>query len=109
MTIYIAILTYIIANIIGLAYDGGTPFQAEVYFINLAKIIQAKIAVPYFDVFDPRFPDFSVPVAVRGTLNFKISNYRVSMGAYDYFKMNKNNYKTSIKVKIVQKNKNSSK
>ena len=33
---------------------------------------------------------------------FKISNYRVSMGAYDYFKMNKNNYKTSIKVKIVQ-------
>lgn len=66
----------VIAKIIGLAYDGGTPFQAEVYFINLAKIVQAKIAVPFFDVFDPRFPDFSVPVAVRGTLNFKISNYK---------------------------------
>lgn len=29
----------ILANIVGLAYEGGTPFQAEVYFINLAKII----------------------------------------------------------------------
>ena len=29
----------ILANIVGLAYEGGTPFQAEVYFINLAQII----------------------------------------------------------------------
>ena len=28
----------ILASIIGLAYDGGAPFQAEVYFINFAKI-----------------------------------------------------------------------
>ena len=31
----------ILASLVGLAYDGGTPFQAEVYFINLARIIQA--------------------------------------------------------------------
>ena len=30
----------------------------------------------YFDVFDQRFPDFGVPVAVRGTLTFKIVDYR---------------------------------
>ena len=30
----------VLASIIGLAYDGGTPFQAEIYFINLSKIIQ---------------------------------------------------------------------
>lgn len=66
----------VLANIVGLAYEGGTPFQAEVYFINLAQIIQVKFGVPFFDVYDPRFDDFGVPVAVRGTISFKISNYR---------------------------------
>ena len=66
----------VLASIIGLAYDGGTPFQAEVYFINLAKIIQIKFGVPFFDVYDPRFNDFGVPVAVRGTISFKINDYR---------------------------------
>ena len=66
----------VLASIVGLAYEGGTPFQAEIYFINLAQIIQTKFAVPCFDVYDPRFDDFGVPVAVRGTISFKISDYR---------------------------------
>jgi len=66
----------VLANIIGAAYDGGTPFQAEVYFINMAHIVQCKFGVPFFDVYDPRFEDFGVPIAVRGTISFKISDYR---------------------------------
>lgn len=66
----------VLASIVGLAYEGGTPFQAEVYFINLAQIIQVRFGVPFFDVYDPRFEDFGVPVAVRGTISFKISDYR---------------------------------
>jgi len=66
----------VLASIVGLAYEGGTPFQAEVYFINLAQIIQTKFAVPFFDVYDPRFADFGVPLAVRGTISFKIADYR---------------------------------
>ena len=66
----------ILSGLIGLAFKGDTPFQAEVYFINLAKIIQTKFAVPFFDVYDPRFGDFGVPVAVRGTITFKIDDYR---------------------------------
>lgn len=66
----------VLASIVGLAYEGGTLFQAEVYFINLAKIIQVKFGVPFFDVYDPRFADFGVPVAVRGTVSFSISDYR---------------------------------
>lgn len=66
----------VLAKIIGLAYEGGTPFQAEVYFINLARIIQVRFAVPFFDVYDPRFLDFGVPVAVRGTVSFGITDYR---------------------------------
>lgn len=66
----------VLASIVGLFYEGGTPFQAEVYFINLARIIQVKFGVPFFDVYDPRFVDFGVPVAVRGTVNFSIADYR---------------------------------
>ena len=66
----------IIASIIGLAYNGSTPFQAEVYFINLAETVQTKFAVPYFDVFDPELKEFGVPVAVRGSIDFNITDYR---------------------------------
>ncbi len=66
----------VLAGIIGLAYGGNSPFQAEVYFINLARVIQCRFAVPFFDVYDPRFQDFGVPVAVRGTLTFRIRDYR---------------------------------
>ncbi|MCR5610454.1 MAG: SPFH domain-containing protein [Clostridiales bacterium] len=66
----------VLASIIGLAYGGDTPFQAEVYFINLAKVVQTRFAVPFFDVYDPRFMDFGVPVAVRGTVTFHITDYR---------------------------------
>lgn len=62
----------VLASLVGLAFEGGTPFQAEVYFINLAHIIQVKFGVPFFDVYDPRFLDFGVPTAVRGTISFKI-------------------------------------
>ncbi len=65
----------ILASALGAAYDGGTPFQAEIYFINLAQVIQVKFGVPFFDVYDPRFLDFGVPVAVRGTISFKIDDY----------------------------------
>ncbi|MBQ8393475.1 MAG: SPFH domain-containing protein [Clostridia bacterium] len=66
----------ILSGILGAFVGGDTPFQAEIYFINLANIIQVKFAVPYFDVCDPRYPDFAVPIAVRGTIGFKIADYR---------------------------------
>ncbi len=64
----------ILTNIIGLAYGGDSPFQAEVYFVNLQANNQIKFGVPYFDVADPRFTDFTVPVAVRGTLTFNLTD-----------------------------------
>lgn len=66
----------IISSIIGMAYNGASPFQAEVYFVNLANTIQLKFAVPYFDVFDSELSEFSVPVAVRGSIDFNISDYK---------------------------------
>ena len=66
----------VLASIVGLAYGGNSPFQAEVYFINLQGNNQVKFGVPYFDVFDPRLPDHGVPVAVRGTITFNLTDYR---------------------------------
>ena len=66
----------ILSGLLGLGYAGYSPFQAEIYFINLAGIIQARFAVPFFNVYDSKFPEFGVPVAVRGTISFKIEDYQ---------------------------------
>ena len=66
----------ILTSIVGAAFGGSSPFQAEIYFINLSGNIQIRFGVPYFDVFDPRFLDFAVPMAVRGTLTFNITDYK---------------------------------
>lgn len=87
----------ILTSILGLAYGGDSPFQAEVYFINLAEIIQIKFGVPYFDVFDPRFMDLGVPVAVRGTLSFKISDYRKFIKLHRLIDFNIEEFRKQIK------------
>jgi membrane protease subunit (stomatin/prohibitin family) len=66
----------ILSSIVGLAFGGASPFQAEIYFINLSGNIQLKFGIPWFDVADPRFLDFSVPVAARGTITFNITDYQ---------------------------------
>ena len=66
----------VLSSIVGMAFGGDSPFQAEVYFINLQSNNQLRFAVPYFDVFDPRLPDHGVPMAVRGTITFNITDYR---------------------------------
>ena len=66
----------VISNIIGMAYAGESPFQAEVYFINLAGNIKVNFRTPYFDVFDPRFIDFPVRLVVGGAYRFNITNYK---------------------------------
>ena len=65
----------VLTSIVGTLWGGESPFQAEIYFINLQGNNQIQFAVPYFDVADPRFPDFTVPVAVRGTITFGLSDY----------------------------------
>lgn len=66
----------ILTSIVGSAFGGASPFQAEIYFINLSSNVQIRFGIPYFDVFDPRFMDFAVPMAVRGTLTFNITDYK---------------------------------
>ena len=66
----------VLASIVGAAFGGESPFQAEVYFINLAGNIQIRFGIPYFDVADPRFLDYIVPVSAGGTITFHIADFR---------------------------------
>ena len=66
----------ILTSIVGMAFGGESPFQAEIYFINLQGNNQVRFAVPYFDVADPRLPDYPVPVSVRGTITFTLNDYK---------------------------------
>ena len=66
----------VLTGIVGTAFGGKTPFQAEIYYINLSENVQIKFGIPWFDVFDQRFPDLGVPCAVRGTITFNITDYK---------------------------------
>jgi membrane protease subunit (stomatin/prohibitin family) len=66
----------ILTSIVGSAFGGASPFQAEIYFINLSGNMQIRFGIPYFDVFDPRFLDFAVPMAARGTITFNLTDYK---------------------------------
>ena len=87
----------VLSSIVGLAFGGSSPFQAEIYFINLAKINQVQFGVPYFDVADPRFMDFAVPVAVRGVINFKITDYKEFIKLHRLVEFNLQDFQTQIR------------
>lgn len=87
----------VLTGIIGLAYAGKSPFQAEVYFINLAQILQNKFAVPFFDIYDPRFADFGVPISVRGNITFKITDYKNFIKLHRLIDFNLDDFQNQIK------------
>ena len=66
----------VLTSIVGSAFGGASPFQAEIYFINLAGVIQLPFFIPFFDVADSRFLDFTAPVCVKGVVTFNIRDYR---------------------------------
>ena len=66
----------VLTGIVGMAFGGASPFPAEVYFFNLQGNNKIKFAIPYFPVADPRFLDFTVPVAVRGSLTFNLTDVK---------------------------------
>lgn len=92
----------VIAGLVQAFYGGFSPFQADIYFINLQKNNQIAFAVPYFDMFDPRYPDFGIPMAVRGRLTFNISKPE------EFIKLNRmvdfslQDFETQIKNAIVR-------
>ena len=90
----------VLSGLLGLFYEGDSPFQAEIYFVNLAEIIQINFGVPFFNVVDPRFQDFVVPVAVRGTLTFKIEEYKKFIKFHRLIDFDIDTFKEQVKTSI---------
>jgi len=87
----------VLSSIVGLAFGGASPFQAEIYFINLSGNIQIKFGIPYFDVFDPRFLDFGVPTVVRGSITLNITDYKAFIKLHRLINFEIEDFKKQIK------------
>lgn len=92
----------ILSSIVGAAFGGSSPFQAEIYFINLAGLIQTRFAVPFFDVADPRFLDYAVPVAVRGDIRFKITDYKEFIKFHRLINFDMDDFKSQIQSAVTK-------
>ncbi len=92
-----------LTSIVGSAFGGGSPFQAEVYFINLSSNNQLKFGIPYFDIFDPRFIDLGVPCAVRGTITFNLIDYKNFIRLNRLINFDLDDFKNQIKDSFVRK------
>ena len=92
----------ILSQIVGSAFGGQSPFQAEVYFINLSNNVQIPFGVPYFDVFDPRYPDLPVPIAVRGTITFNITDYKTFIKNNRLINFSLPDFKKQIKSAVIK-------
>lgn len=94
----------IISKLIGLGYGGaeGGPFQAEVYFVNLQGNNQVLFGIPFFDVFDSRYPDLAVPVSTRGTITFNLTDYRSFIKLNRLIDFNHMDFKAQIKSAVTK-------
>lgn len=92
----------VLSSIVGLGFGGSSPFQAEIYFINLSGIIQVRFGVPYFDVFDPRFLDFAVPMSARGTITFNITDYKSFIKLHRLINFDLDQFKAQIKDAVIK-------
>jgi len=86
---------------VGAAFGGGTPFPAQVYFINIAGVNQVQFGVPYFPMFDPRLPDHPVDVAVRGAITFRVSDYKQFVGLHALVDFDMNKFQSQIKSSVI--------
>ena len=93
----------IISSILGAGYDGESPFQAEVYFMNLAGINQVKFGIPYFDVYDPRYMDFGVPMACRGSITFNLTDYKAFIKLHRLIEFDLTDFSKQIKDAVTRK------
>ena len=60
----------VLSSIVGMAYAGSTPFQAEVYYINMMKGLEIPFLIPFFRVVpaEPEYKAYDIQVAVKVTL-----------------------------------------
>jgi membrane protease subunit (stomatin/prohibitin family) len=64
-----------LADVIGLAFGGDTPFTAEVFYVNKALSQDAKWGLLPFNIVEPNFK-VPIPITCRGSYSVKIIDSR---------------------------------
>jgi membrane protease subunit (stomatin/prohibitin family) len=64
-----------LADVIGLAFGGDTPFTAEVFYVNKALSQDAKWGLLPFNIVEPNFK-VPIPITCRGSYSVKIVDSR---------------------------------
>lgn len=72
----------ILSSIVGSAFGGASPFQAEVFFINRAGAINIPFFVKNVSLSEQWQQRLSVPATVKGTITFNIGDYRAFIAKY---------------------------
>lgn len=93
----------VLSSLVGMAFGGESPFQAEVYYINTSGIINIKFAIPFFDVFDPRFLDYAVPMAVRGRINFRVADAKKFVYAHRLIDFSLQRFKEQVRDAVIRR------
>lgn len=92
----------ILSNIVGMAFGGASPFQAEVYFINLAGNQKRPFGIPPFNVADPREPDIVVPVGINGSFTYNITDYRAFIKLHRLISFNPEQFSDGVKDAVIK-------
>jgi membrane protease subunit (stomatin/prohibitin family) len=91
----------VLASLVGVLYQGNSPFQAEIYFINKAGTIQVPFGVGPVNAFDGRYRDISIPTQVRGAINFRISDVGQFIKCHSLSGFNTEAFKEKIRAFLV--------
>lgn len=66
----------VLSSIVGAAFGGNSPFQAEVFFINRAGTLRLPFFVRNITLTEPEQQRLTVPATVKGSITFNIQDYR---------------------------------
>ncbi len=93
----------VLSSIVGLAFGGESPFQAEIYFINLSGNVQINFGIPFFDVADPRFMDVVAPISAGGTITFNITDYKSFIKLNRLINFDLDDFKKQVKDAVIRR------
>lgn len=72
----------VLSAIVGSAFGGASPFQAEVFFINRAGSIRLPFFVKNLSLSEQWQQRLFVPASVKGSITFHIADYRAFISKY---------------------------
>lgn len=72
----------VLTSIVGAAFGGNSPFQAEVFFINQAGTLRLPFFVRNITLTEPEQQRLTVPATVKGSITFNIKDYKAFISKY---------------------------